>query len=50
MLGILPQDEQEGRVHSYLVNNSERAWRAVTAIESGNAEELGRAMTDAQVR
>lgn len=47
--GILRQNEREERVHSYLMNNSERAWRAVTAIESGNAEELGRVMTDAQV-
>lgn len=31
-------------------DNSELAWEAVTAVERGDAERLGRVMTKAQVR
>lgn len=44
------QNEDHERVHAYVQANPELAWRAVTAVERGNAPELGRVMTEAQVR
>lgn len=44
------QDDAEERVHRYVRDNGRLAWRAVSAIEQGDAPELGRAMTAAQVR
>lgn len=37
-------------MHRYIRDNAHLAWRAVSAIEQGDAQELGRAMTAAQVR
>lgn len=44
------QDEPEERVHRYVRDNGRLAWKAVSAIEQGDARELGRAMAAAQVR
>ncbi|CAN0421972.1 unnamed protein product, partial [Ectocarpus sp. 12 AP-2014] len=41
-------DDAEDRVHRYIRDNAQLAWRAVSAIEQGDAQELGRAMTAAQ--
>lgn len=37
-------------MHRYVRDNGRLAWRAVSAIEQGDARELGRAMAAAQVR
>ncbi len=37
-------------MHRYVRDNPERAWKAVSAIERGDARELGDAMVAAQVR
>ncbi|CAM9232286.1 unnamed protein product, partial [Ectocarpus fasciculatus] len=42
------KDDVEDRVHRYIRDNAHLAWRAVSAIEQGDAQELGRAMTAAQ--
>ncbi|CAM9274498.1 unnamed protein product [Scytosiphon promiscuus] len=42
------QDGAQERVHRYVRDNTKLAWDAVSAIERGDAEELGRAMTAAQ--
>ncbi|CAN0050212.1 unnamed protein product [Ectocarpus sp. 6 AP-2014] len=42
------KDDAEDRVHRYIRDNAQLAWRAVSAIEQGDAQELGRAMTAAQ--
>eukprot|EP00752_Nemacystus_decipiens_P005273 g4783.t1 len=42
------KDDEEERVHRYVRDNSRLAWRAVKAIEQGDARELGRAMAAAQ--
>ncbi|CAN0004349.1 unnamed protein product, partial [Hapterophycus canaliculatus] len=38
------QDDAQERVHRYVRDNTKLAWDAVSAIERGDAEELGRAM------
>ncbi|CAM9442895.1 unnamed protein product [Pylaiella littoralis] len=42
------KDEEEERVHRYTRDNTELVWKAVSAIEQGDAQELGRAMAAAQ--
>lgn len=37
-------------MHRYVRDNAGLAWKAVSAIERGDARELGRAMAAAQVR
>lgn len=37
-------------MHRYMRDNGRLAWKAVSAIEQGDARELGRAMAAAQVR
>lgn len=46
---MIGQDETQERFHGYVKKNAGLAWRAVTAIEKGDARGLGRAMTEAQV-
>lgn len=48
--GTRRQDDAEEQVHRYVRDNGMLAWKAVSAIEQGDAQELGRAMTAAQVR
>lgn len=49
LLSGMSQDENAERVHRYVRNNADLAWKAVTAVERGDAEGLGRVMAQAQV-
>lgn len=42
------KNEDQERVHRYIRENPKLAWRAVKAVELGDAQELGRVMTEAQ--
>lgn len=43
------QDSTQEKVHQYVRDNTARAWKAVEAIERGDAQGLGRVMAAAQV-
>ena len=43
------QDTTQEKVHQYVRDNTARAWKAVEAIERGDAQGLGRVMAAAQV-
>lgn len=43
------QDSTQEKVHQYVRDNTARAWKAVEAIEQGDAQGLGRVMAAAQV-
>lgn len=49
VLAVIAQDSTQERVHEYVRENTARAWKAVEAIEKGDAEGLGRVMAAAQV-